>query len=235
MPQALAVEHLVTALISGDRADARDSLRDAINNGYSAEATAERLVWPAALTLDSFWRKDQIERSAYQGAVLMLSQLVQRLECGYTRAPQHGKVYVVVSGTEAGETLAGEIFSGLAEAAGAEVVFLGPCGDADDLFSALSRRAPDAFVAFASSAGDAPRLRALINRLRTTGAIPGLMIAFGGGVFARAPGLAEEMGADLWADDPFELVRSLGSRSTTTRDSTQATRAACRERRRNAA
>ncbi|MSR40684.1 MAG: hypothetical protein EXS10_02130 [Phycisphaerales bacterium] len=233
MPQALAVEHLVTALISGDRANARDALRDAINNGYSAEETAERLIWPAAVTLDALWRKDQVEHSAYQGAVLMLSQLVQRLECGYGRAPQHGKVYLVVSGSEAGETLAGEIFSGLAEAAGAEVVFLGPCGDADDLYAALSRRAPDAFVAFASSAADAPKLRSLINRLRTTGAVPGLTTAFGGGVFARAPGLAEEMGADIWADDPFELVRTLASLGT--RDSTRAVRLACRQRRRNAA
>ncbi len=233
MPQALAVEHLVTALISGDRASARDCLRDAINNGYSAEATAERLIWPAALTLDALWRKDQIERSGYQGAVLMLSQLVQRLECGYARAPQHGKVFVVVSGTEAGETLAGEIFSGLAEAAGAEVIFLGPCPDADDLFTALSRRAPDVFVAFASSATDAPKLRSLLNRVRTTGAIPGLTMAFGSGVFSRAPGLAEEMGADLWADDPFELVRALGIVGN--RDATHSQRAACRQRRRNAA
>ena len=63
--------------------------------------------------------------------------------------------------------------------------------------------------------------------------MPGLKIAFGGGVFARAPGLAEEMGADLWADDPFELIRVLGRSGT--RDSTAVARSACRQRRRNAA
>ena len=82
MPQAQAIEHLVTALISGNRADARDALRDAINDGNTAESTVEHLVWPAAITLDALWRKDNIERSSYHGAVLMLSQIVQRLECG---------------------------------------------------------------------------------------------------------------------------------------------------------
>lgn len=233
MPQAQAIEHLVTALISGNRADARDALRDAINDGHTAESTVEHLVWPAAIALDSLWRKDNIERSAYHGAVLMLGQLVQRLECGYSRAPQHGRVYVVVCGNQSGEELSGEIFSGLAEASGAEVVFLGACGDADDLFSALTKRAPDAFVAFASSASDAPTLRTLLDRLRSSGAVPGLTVAFGGGVFARAPGLAEEMGADLWADDPFELIRALGRSGA--RDSNAVARAGCRHRRRNAA
>ena len=32
-------------------------------------------------------------------------------------------------------------------------------------------------------------------------------IICGGGVFARAPGLAEEIGADATADDPFAVER----------------------------
>ena len=33
------------------------------------------------------------------------------------------------------------------------------------------------------------------------------LIVVGGGVFNRAYGLAEEIGADLWAGDPLELVQ----------------------------
>jgi hypothetical protein len=36
-----------------------------------------------------------------------------------------------------------------------------------------------------------------------------MQIVVGGGVFSRAEGLAEEIGADLWARDPRELIDKL--------------------------
>jgi hypothetical protein len=33
-----------------------------------------------------------------------------------------------------------------------------------------------------------------------------MQIVVGGGVFNRAEGLAEEIGADLWASDPLDLI-----------------------------
>ena len=46
----------------------------------------------------------------------------------------------------------------------------------------------------------------LIDTIREINATPDLQIIVGGGVFNRAEGLAEEIGADLWAQDPVELV-----------------------------
>ena len=36
-----------------------------------------------------------------------------------------------------------------------------------------------------------------------------MQIAVGGGVFNRADGLAEEIGADLWATTPLSLVEAM--------------------------
>ena len=36
-----------------------------------------------------------------------------------------------------------------------------------------------------------------------------MQIVVGGGVFSRAPGLAEEIGADLWATGPEDLMEQL--------------------------
>ena len=44
------------------------------------------------------------------------------------------------------------------------------------------------------------------RQLLEIGACPHLQIVVGGGVFNRADGLAEEIGADLWACSPIELV-----------------------------
>jgi hypothetical protein len=40
-----------------------------------------------------------------------------------------------------------------------------------------------------------------------------MQIVVGGGVFNRAEGLAEEIGADAWASSPTELVECLGLRA----------------------
>ncbi|MHC4787228.1 MAG: hypothetical protein ACYTE6_14835, partial [Planctomycetota bacterium] len=57
--------------------------------------------------------------------------------------------------------------------------------------------------------GDAPQIRKLIDTIRGINAHPHLQIVVGGGVFNRAEGLAEEIGADLWARDPAELLEKL--------------------------
>jgi hypothetical protein len=60
---------------------------------------------------------------------------------------------------------------------------------------------------FAAGASDAPRIRQLIDTIHAIRATPGMPIICGGGVFNRAPGLAEEIGADGVATDPVSLVR----------------------------
>jgi hypothetical protein len=64
---------------------------------------------------------------------------------------------------------------------------------------------------FSSSPGDAPNIRVLIDTIRGVGACPNMQIVVGGGVFNRAEGLAAEIGADLWARTPMELLDRLQS------------------------
>ena len=52
-------------------------------------------------------------------------------------------------------------------------------------------------------------IRQLIDHVRSINAHPEMQIIVGGGVFNRAPGLAEEIGADLWANDPIDLLDQL--------------------------
>jgi methanogenic corrinoid protein MtbC1 len=64
---------------------------------------------------------------------------------------------------------------------------------------------------FASSAKDAPFIRELIDGIRENGAYGQMQIVVGGGIFNRAPGLAEEIGADLHAKDPSDLLELLSA------------------------
>jgi hypothetical protein len=64
-------------------------------------------------------------------------------------------------------------------------------------------------VLFASAASDAPSIRAIIDAVKGVNALPGMEIVVGGGVFNRADGLAEEIGASRVAKSPAHLVSTL--------------------------
>ncbi len=205
------LEAFLGQLMAGDRAGCRDTLRDFMDDGHDAADAMRSLVWPACGLIDALSRRDRIEAVAEHAAIVLLSQLVQRLECGLERQPARGRTVVVASGRAPVEELAGEIFSGLAEAGGFETVFLGGGVESDDLYAEVGRRGPDFVVHFAASGPDAPRLRRFIDAVRTNDPVPGMRIGVGGGVFTRAPGLAEEIGADFSGDSPFELVEAIAT------------------------
>ncbi|MEX0741394.1 MAG: hypothetical protein WD079_01270, partial [Phycisphaeraceae bacterium] len=64
-------------------------------------------------------------------------------------------------------------------------------------------------VLFGSTPADLPFIRQLIDQLHDLGVCPNTQVAVGGGVFNRAEGLSEEIGADLWGRTPTELVALL--------------------------
>ena len=58
---------------------------------------------------------------------------------------------------------------------------------------------------YSSAPSDAPHIRNIIDTIKSIGASPKTQIVVGGGLFNRVEGLAEEIGADLWANSPADL------------------------------
>jgi len=202
------LEGVVRALIDGNRSLAR-TLVDACIEEEGAQVAIERMLWPACATLHALSRGDRLSAVAEHCATVLLSQLVQRAE---ERLPataiRRGRV-VATSGPAPFEEIAGETFAALAEAAGFEVVFLAGGVESDDLLAEVGRRQPDFVVSFAAAGSDAPRLRRFLDALRTQQPVPGIRVGLGGGVFGRAPGLAEELGADFEGATPAEVVAGM--------------------------
>jgi methanogenic corrinoid protein MtbC1 len=195
--------------MAGDRSACRDQVRESLADGNDTIETLERLVWPACTIIDGWSRRDQIDAVHQHCATMLLLQIVQRLEPMLARRPSRCRLVMVSSGQKPLEELAAEVFAGLAEADGFDVLFLGGGVESDDLFAAIGRRTPDFVVSYAAAGQDAPRLRRLLNALKEQDPVPGLRIGVGGGVFTRAPGLAEELGVDFSADTPFDLLEAL--------------------------
>lgn len=203
------MEKLIALLMQGDRVACRDFLRERLHDGRSALDILEEEVWPACSIIDGLARRDRIGAVHAHCATMLLGKLVQRLESGLPRRQSRFRSVLVTSGPKPLEELAAEVFAGLAEADGFDVVFLGGGVESDDMFSEIGSRAPDFVVSYAAAGPDAARLRRLLGALRDQNPVPGLRVGVGGGVFSRAPGLGEELGVDFEGDSPFDLLDAL--------------------------
>ncbi|NBX25042.1 MAG: hypothetical protein EBQ99_03165 [Planctomycetes bacterium] len=204
------VESLIPTLLQGDRATVRAQVARALSGGLTAEQFTEQVAWPIHESLHKLHRHDQIEQLAFNYATRLLRSVVDQVQLGYARSQRNGRTVMLFCGSGENEDLGGQMAADLLEASGYAVLFAGGGVARDEILEETQRRRPDFLVLFASSAADAPTIRTIIDQVREVGADPGLEIAVGGGVFNRADGLAEAIGATRFARTPLELVQVLG-------------------------
>lgn len=202
------VERLLELCLRGDRGETRDHV-DRLLDETPPDRLLMSVVLPAVERIQRCDREDHASQAAInimlRSARLVAARIIERLDptpLDDTLAPRRITLHC---GTSLAEELQGEIFAAILEHDGHVVRFLGGGVPADEILADVGRTDPDLLLLFASSAADAPGIREVIDTIRTIDSRPDLQIAVGGGIFGRAPGLAEEIGADLWADDPADL------------------------------
>jgi methanogenic corrinoid protein MtbC1 len=205
------VERLFQALISGDRTQARQIIREASGSGASPEDLTHQVYWPVLDMINSLYRADQLTALAHHYATRLLRALVDQVQAQYEQRDRCNKKIVMFSGPGEADELAGQIVADLIEASGFDVHFAGGGIANDEILAEVGEHRPDILLMFASAPSDAPNIRQLIDTIRGINSCPDMQIVVGGGVFNRAPGLAEEIGADLWARTPQELLEKLSS------------------------
>ena len=206
MQQDIAIERLFQSLIAGDRIGARQLVSEYLASGRRSEDLAIDVLWPSMQTLFQMWRNDQLSTLAHRYATRMMRTIVDQAQASYAQAPRNGRRVILACGADETEDMAAQLAADFLEAAGYEVLFAASGVANDELLAETGTRRPDALVMFAAGASDAPRIRQLIDTIHAMRATPGMPVICGGGVFNRAPGLAEEIGADGVATDPVSLV-----------------------------
>jgi methanogenic corrinoid protein MtbC1 len=207
--QELLTEQLFALLIAGDRPLARRLVEETLAEGVTAEAFAQEVIWPAAEMVNSLYRADQLTNLAHHYATRLLRSIVDQLQTRFEQKTRRGRSILMFCGQHEAEELEAQLVADLAEADGYDVHFGGGGIANDEILAEVGERHPDILLMFASAAQDLPNIRELIDTIRDIGACPGLQFVVGGGVFNRAEGLAEEIGADLWAKTPRDLLRQL--------------------------
>ncbi|MHC4427433.1 MAG: cobalamin B12-binding domain-containing protein [Planctomycetota bacterium] len=209
MDPEIIVERLFENLVRGDRAGARRIIEEVLGEGAAPEELAHMIFWPVLDMISTLFRADQLTTVAHHFATRLLRALVDQAQSRYSQKTRRNRSILMFSGPSEADELAGQMVADLAEADGYDVTFGGGGVASDEILSEVGSRHPDILLMFASAPGDAPHIRQIIDTIRTIGACPDVQIVVGGGVFNRAEGLAEEIGADLWARSPSELLEVL--------------------------
>jgi len=203
------IEKLFPLLLTGDRKSARSFIGETISAGWSPEEISEDGFWPILESIQTLYRNDQMTSIAYHYATRLLRSLVDQVQAGYTQKVTNNKSILLFCGPSEGDDLAAQIVSDLCEADGWEVKFGGGGVPADEILAETNEYKPDALCMFSSAPSDAPHIRNIIDTIKSIGASPNTQVVVGGGLFNRVEGLAEEIGADLWANSPAELKEKI--------------------------
>ena len=210
MSKQVLIERFFETLISGNRAGARQIVDECVESDVPAESIIEGLFWPTLDMVEKMFRQDQLSILAHNYATRLLRMLTDQMQMRLrqTTSDARRRVLLMCGPTEPNE-LGGQMAADLLEAGGHDVTFGGGGVANDEIVAQIGQLEPDVLILFSSAPDDLPHIRALIDRLHEIGTCPNMQIVVGGGVFNRAPGLAEEIGADVWAITPIELVAAV--------------------------
>ena len=206
MDQEILVERLFQLLISGERVASRSLVSEVLGEGVESEDVSKTVFWPVLEMINTLYRADQLTPLAHHYSTRLLRTLVDQMQARYTQQERRGRRVCMFCGPSEQEELAAQVVADLAEADGYEIYFGGGGIANDEILAEIGEQRPDVLLMFASAPQDAPHIRQLIDTIREINACPDMQIVVGGGIFGRAPGLAEEIGADLWANSPSDLL-----------------------------
>jgi len=201
------LEQLFESLIAGDRPRSRAIVSDALDTVESPSELITELFWPTYENIEKLYRNDQLSKLSHHCGTRLLRVLIDQNAARCEVGAPIGRKVLAFCGPRDSDELGAQMAVDLLEEAGYQVIFAGGNIPNDEVLSEIHATRPDVLLMFAGGAADLPDLRQLIDTLREINACPNVQIVVGGGVFNRADGLAEEIGADLWASHPLELVR----------------------------
>ncbi len=193
-------------LLSGDRAVCRKLVETSLANGSTAYGLLNELVWPTMELLQTLYREDRISISMLNLATRLNRSLTDQLTAQLPHKESNGKSVLIFCGNAEPEELGGQICADLFEADGYTVRFAGGGVPDDEVLRLIGDLRPDLLLMFGTLPANVPAVRKLIDYLREVNSCPNMQIMCCGGIYKRAEGLAEEIGADLYAPDAAAAV-----------------------------
>jgi methanogenic corrinoid protein MtbC1 len=195
-------------LLAGDRAGCRQVVEGALAAGCQPYELLTELIWPTMELLQSLYREDRISISTLNLATRLNRSITDQLTPRLPRQEANDKKVLIFCGEAEPEELGGQICADLMEAEGYTVRFAGGGVPSDEVLKLIGELRPDLLIMYGTLPNGVPAVRRLIDYLREVNSCPEMQIMCCGGIYKRAEGLAEEIGADLYAADAASAVRA---------------------------
>ena len=194
-------------LLAGDRPACRGMIDVALTAGLSPYELLTQLVWPTMELLQSLYREDRINISALNLATRLNRSITDQLTAKLERKASNNKKVLIFCGDDEPEELGGQICADLFECEGYTVRFAGGGVPEDEVLKLIGEARPELLVLFGTLPSGVPAVRRLIDYLREVNSCPSMQVMCCGGIYKRAEGLADEIGADLYAPDAAAAVQ----------------------------
>ena len=207
MVKEQALAKYLEALLRGDRRTCRSVVEETLQSGIPANSVYLHLIWPVMMEIERLLRLDKITTIQEHLATRVNRTIVDQLQNKLPRRPAKHKRAAVCCAREELQELGAQMIADLFESDGWEVRFLGGGLGNDDIFAYINEYAPDVLLIYGTTPKQAPDVRRLIDRVRGVNAWPDMRIIVSGGLFNRAEGLWEEIGADGFAATAAEVLQ----------------------------
>jgi methanogenic corrinoid protein MtbC1 len=203
------LQRYLEAILTGDRRQCRTIIENILHhNSASITGVYSDVIWPIMMELDSLYRNDKITSAQEHLATRINRTIVDQLQNKLPRQPQIDKKVVVCSSLRETSELGGQMIADMFESNGWDVRFLGGGLNNDDILTYIHQFCPNTLIIYGTESAESSEVRSIIDRIKEINAWPEMKIMLSGGVFGRADGLWEEIGADLFAANPIEAVQA---------------------------
>jgi methanogenic corrinoid protein MtbC1 len=202
------LERYLSSLLQGDRKQCRTIIEEALHTGTPANSVYGDIIWPIMVEIEKLQRSDTITPTQEHLATRINRTIVDQLQNKLPCKPGKGKKIVVCCAPNELQELGAQMMADLFESDGWEVKFLGSGLTSDDILAFINEYAPNILLIYGTAPKQAPDIRRLIDTIKNVDAWPGMRIMLSGGLFNRAEGLWQEIGADLFAATAVEAVQA---------------------------
>jgi methanogenic corrinoid protein MtbC1 len=194
-------------LLRGDRKGCRAVVEETLQCGVPANSVYVDLIWPIMVETERLLRGDKITPTQEHLATRINRTIIAQLQNKLPRRPSKNKKIAICCAADELQELGAQMMVDLFESDGWEVRFLGGGLSNDDIFAFINEYAPDVLMMYGASPKQAPDIRRLVDTIKGVNAWPNLRIMVSGGLFNRADGLWEEIGADAFAATAMEAIQ----------------------------
>ncbi len=193
-------------LLLGDRFACRRVIEEVMQSGVPANSVYLNVIWPIMIEIERLSREDRITPTQEHLATRINRTIVDQLQNKLPKRENKDKKVTICCAQAELQELGAQMIADLFESDGWEVRFLGGGLSNDDIYAFINNYGPDLLVIYGSTPQQAPSVRLLIDTIKAVNAWPDMRIMVSGGLFARAEGLWEEIGADAFATTPAQAL-----------------------------